>query len=830
MKLKELFNLSKKDPEAFKKEFEKNLPHYEERLANDDLEKEFPDFRDAIALLLSSVTPSKLLSLDFLYFGKNVSEYLSKAFNKDKAAYIDYLKEYPKDSLPPITFQHNPTNLLYYLPYVYDSLYSSSVLSQLDGKSSKQLAELIEIYPPIGKKLYRVLVLGARNETIINLGDWKNQKDAPDTKLFFQKLAEIVPAYREFTQREVQGIHYLDDGGTLSVSEKYITLKPHHATKNALVLYGYDYNGEFSNELDSDAEKLYQAGYNVLVIDARKQVLALEDIPESLIDAKMQDLDLVHINMHGGDPLIIHDTIVSFNNKKKAFLETSVLMHDLFEHILRSVENKDKPLKVVLGSCHSQLAVERLTKMLPTGSEIAALSEDQVLGDKHYYRPSYANHYRGDSGFYVEDKLPLSLGKAAFHFATYPELMASYTYAKIGECIYTPINLPKEEVSKLLESFSKDEVAIEVVKQLGKGEVTTDRLIYEHTIKLLDRVITSEEEYALPSIREKESEEFNEAVAVAGAIYDIYGQCGKKILADSYYIKTEEWKIAEFTAPWIFRTLGKPIMIAYESIFGSEESRGAGIGARESTGSSAPKQQISTPSHIPFPIQSSSDVVTQLQLGMALWSIGQNFISATSKIITSNFGADAKEEEKLSAEFTAKQMLKDTRGKLSVVSTEIAEIRAQSIRILTELWDPDDRKLNENLEREGVSKEHYQQLRLNHQKIKSLYDQSIDKTIELHELQKDLKELSMSETAKKAQITKLEKQCLKLKDQTDKLLGTLQEINRNIDVLPKESWRDFGTLPKKPLYWKRKTLPKNHKKPAIARKDRGNPLSPGHSW
>jgi len=122
---------------------------------------------------------------------------------------------------------------------------------------------------------------------------------------------------------------------------------------------------------------------------------------------------------------------------------------DLFKALVKEIG--EKPLKVMVSSCHSQLLTHKITTTLPAGSEIVTLSEDQVINGEHYVYNSQYDVYTNI--FYGKNTdIRMELAKSIYYFS-YPSFVniQSITYGKLGKCNFrTPVNINKKDIKELL--------------------------------------------------------------------------------------------------------------------------------------------------------------------------------------------------------------------------------------------------------------------------------------------------------------------------------------------------------------------------------------------
>ncbi len=104
--------------------------------------------------------------------------------------------------------------------------------------------------------------------------------------------------------------------------------------------------------------------------------------------------------MHGGDPLLVSDTLLTLNKKFSSFSGSHVLAHDLL-HILVSSTN-GQALKIVVNSCYGQLMTNKALEILPHNSEILTVSDQSYSSNNNYllshldeglHKAAVKNHY-----------------------------------------------------------------------------------------------------------------------------------------------------------------------------------------------------------------------------------------------------------------------------------------------------------------------------------------------------------------------------------------------------------------------------------------------------
>lgn len=235
--------------------------------------------------------------------------------------------------------------------------------------------------------------------------------------------------------------------------------------KKALVIKGYDHNGAFANS-EELITALKNNGYNVLAVDAHKQAISLAEIREKIKLENFNDLDEVYILMHGKNPLVATDTSLLFNKFSLSPFaqEYALTASNLLEAIVEETGNL--PIKVLLASCHGQLAFNQAHKILPTGSELITLSEDQVIEGKHYAIDGHGLQTVHNAVHLIEDFRELAQLSNRHFFMT-----PSPTYQKIGECNpRTSMNFTKNDLETLLSQVAREDVIEKVLTRLGDQE------------------------------------------------------------------------------------------------------------------------------------------------------------------------------------------------------------------------------------------------------------------------------------------------------------------------------------------------------------------------
>lgn len=232
-------------------------------------------------------------------------------------------------------------------------------------------------------------------------------------------------------------------------------------SKKVLVIKGYDYNRGFS-QIEDHVNDLKSKGYEVLFIDANKQPTSLKEIGHQIHKENFSDLDEVYIFMHGSNPIIISDTSLLFNQfsifpyDEEHVITTSKLLNTIVE------STHHRPLKVLLKSCHGQLAFNQAHRILPEGSELVTLSEDQFVNGIHYVFNSHGGQYI--QPYEGSNFREIIQGTRKYNDKLYP----SPTYQKIGVCTpRTTINFSKTELDILLNTIPREKLIEEVLVQLN---------------------------------------------------------------------------------------------------------------------------------------------------------------------------------------------------------------------------------------------------------------------------------------------------------------------------------------------------------------------------
>lgn len=320
---------------------------------------------------------------------------------------------------------------------------------------------------------------------------------------------------------------------TLRTGKNYSLLSSPESQGKVLIIRGYDHNEAFKYK--SEFKLLAQSNYDVLLIDAKKGLITLENIIETIEFNNFSDFEYVIIQMHGGNHSFILDTELSFNNQGSQYSDFSVMASDLLKKLM--FINGYQPIKLFLGSCHSQLATHKLGVVLAEGSEIITAAEDQyVSGEKHTISATAGDYMDLDEIIKTKD-LRKGVAISNYYQAVFANhTQASPTYAKIGVCNFrTAVNLSQKDVTELLSKTTEADVVNLVSIYLDKnGDEKNKQEIRALTKQLLDLFKLSANEHPLLEYRSKpDNAHYQKYLGIAGAIYAIYDQCGNGLISDS---------------------------------------------------------------------------------------------------------------------------------------------------------------------------------------------------------------------------------------------------------------------------------------------------------
>ncbi len=521
------------------------------------------DYKELVTLL------EDLFSTNFIYSGASARcgfvsksiEFLQEAYISDREGYLDFIKNYNVErDLDPIKLNFYGADLyllcnflpsLYNFPALHKAIFhgenrSLEMYSFLGGQQDEDTNQLMRLE---AKAIPTIVEMSDEFTTM--LFSQKEQLRGDDS--FFHRLARaIINSNREVDFDKVGGqtLRSITEIGGWQIlgiqSNKpnqdsvYEILSKDGVIKKALVIYGADHKGAFSD--DKTEINLVNHGYQVLLIDARKQVVAVQDIANAIKESGFNDLDEVYLQMHGGNAWLVHDTILTLNKKGVHTTHKSVMAEDLFEAI--TGETGERPLKVVVSSCHSQLVTHKIAKVLPEGSEVVTLSEDQIVNEEHYVHDGARHHYSANV-YEGKSDVRLELAKSAYYGSG---IIPSITYGKLGECNFrTPVNIDKKDMAQLLSTRSPEEVVTQVVYYLG-GDKENAEAIASSATKLLRLVESSNEANPLLAYRinSEVNQDFAKLLGAASAIYGIYDQCGEGVISDSDFKPAEDHFIAEY--------------------------------------------------------------------------------------------------------------------------------------------------------------------------------------------------------------------------------------------------------------------------------------------
>jgi len=542
----------------------------EEFLNNLDL-NDIGDYKEIASFAVQVITANEFLVRQNLFssqikgraFLENCIKALSEEYHHNKEGYFSSLEHIDMNDLGskeannpylyvlrhflPNFIEYNDTPDSIYKVY-NDKFYDKSSCVP-DWKSMKAImfdlvqysADLIQINPVFAQYIYNAREDWSISNKLSIIEALYNSQIVNDNI----RLQYLVPHGDVAT-------HVLEDS-KINISEKYMFLE-HNAqgAKKALVIYGYDHNGAFAgNEL---VLKLFNNGYDVLVVDARTKTIALSDIKSSILDADFKDLDEVYVEMHGGDPMVISDTLLVMNNKDDYFSGTYnyVTASDLFQLIADLIESK--PIKAIVASCNSQLLTHKIANILPEDSEILTLSENQHVMGKHYNIIGYTQLYDVFNKFIGEDNLGLSVSKIHYYLGDYDSSITyqnnelpSSTYGKIGECNFrASVNVNKEDIAELQSKNNMSDVVLEISEYLSVDD--NQEKVSRDVEDFFDKMLSSDNQYPLFEYRENNDPNFHKYLGISEAMYDIYGQCGNGDIKDSSFVPNEDYWLLENVA------------------------------------------------------------------------------------------------------------------------------------------------------------------------------------------------------------------------------------------------------------------------------------------
>lgn len=522
------------------------------------------DYKEFVTLL------EDLVSVDFLFSSFNARdsfvyrsvEFLQDAYISNRTEYIVFIKGFHVERHfdPKLLNQHGVD--LYLLYNFLPSLYNFPELQKDAFHGDRNSLRLYDFkaHPKQNESMKQQIGSAKIVPTIVEMSDeftkiffsQKGRLIGDDS--FFQNLARaLINSKREVDFDKLDGDllkQMIEVGGWQALGiqsdkpnqdSKYEVLSKDGADKKALVIYGADGNGAFSR--DKTEINLVNSGYQVLLIDARKKAVTVQDIVDAIKESGFNDLDEVYLQMHGGNAWLVHDTILTLNKKGIHTVHKNVMAEDLFEAITN--ETGERPLKVVVSSCHSQLLTHKIANVLPKGSEVVTLSEDQIIDGEHYVYNG-ARHYYSANVYEGKSDLRAEIVKSAYYSSSYA--VPSITYGKLGECNFrTPVNINKKDIAELLSKKSADEVVAHVVYYLDDGREGHEDIAGKVT-KLLKLVESSSKENPLLEYRNNSevNQDFTKLLGVASAIYGLYDQCGEGVISDSDFKPAEDHFVAEY--------------------------------------------------------------------------------------------------------------------------------------------------------------------------------------------------------------------------------------------------------------------------------------------
>jgi hypothetical protein len=527
------------------------------------------DYKEFVTLL------EDLISVDFLFSSASARisfvyrsvKFLQDAYISNRTEYIDFIKSFNVEHHfdPKSLNQHGVD--LYLLYNFLPSLYNFPELQNdaFHGDNHSLSLHSFKAAPKEDESVKQQIDLSAKIvTTIVEMSDgftkmFLSQKKLSGDDSFFQNLARaLINSKREVDFDKLDGDllkQMIEVGGWQALGiqsdkpnqdSKHEVLSKDGADKKALVIYGADSNGAFSK--DKTEINLVNSGYQVLLIDARKKAVTVQDIADAIKESGFNDLDEVYLQMHGGNARLVHDTILTLNKKGVHTVHKNVMAEDLFEVITN--ETGERPLKVVVSSCHSQLLTHKIADVLPKGSEVVTLSEDQIIDGEHYVYNG-ARHYYSANVYEGKSDVRAELAKSAYYSSSYA--VPSITYGKLGECNFrTPVNINKKDIAELLSKKLVDEVVDHVVHYLDDGRESREDIAAK-TTKLLKLVEGSSKENPLLEYRNNSevNQDFTKLLGVASAIYGIYDQCGESMISDSDFKPAEDHFVAEYAMGFV---------------------------------------------------------------------------------------------------------------------------------------------------------------------------------------------------------------------------------------------------------------------------------------
>lgn len=390
---------------------------------------------------------------------------------------------------------------------------------QKDAECPKHLLSLLSLNPDLGKYLYNQLInKNDLNKIYLKDGEFEKVLEAI-AKLNI--LPEAILLHKLITTTKL-GTHSLTPEYSLTNHKTYSIVKGPNNTKKALIIKGYDHNQAFDKITLMSAHKLIDK-YDSITISAQNNTLTLEDIKNAIQESNFQDLELIILDMHGGDPLLVSDTILTLNKKFSSFSGSHVLGHDLLNALVSSTNGQ--ALKIIVNSCYGQLMTNKALEILPRNSEILTFSDQSYIPSGNFLFS------------YLDEEIHKSAVKSHYQQIFNNNIVVSYS--KIDQCnllseeslsktdIYTLLSkVDQNKLTNDLEEYFDDEVSDEVMNLLNLFEQATENM---------------------PLIAMKESDNPNtfKYLSIAGAIQDIYGQCGQKILEDSNFKPQQDSFVGE---------------------------------------------------------------------------------------------------------------------------------------------------------------------------------------------------------------------------------------------------------------------------------------------
>lgn len=379
----------------------------------------------------------------------------------------------------------------------------------------KYLASLLSLNQDLGKHLYDQLI----NENYLKDGEFKKALEAI-TKT--NTVPEATFLYKLITTTKL-GTHSLTPEYSLTNHKTYSRVKGLNNTKKALIIKGYDHNQAFGKITLMSAHTLSKK-YDSITINAQGNTITLKDIKNAIQESNFQDLELIILDMHGGDPLLVSDTLLTLNKKFSSFSGSHVLGHDLLDALVSSTNGR--ALKIIVKSCYGQLSTNKALKILPHNSEILTFSDQGYWPRENFLL------------LYLDKEIHKAAVKHQYHQGSNKNIVVSYS--KIDQCnLMTEDSLSKTDISTLLEKVDQDQLTSDLQKYFGNDQVSTE------VTNLLNLFEQATENMPLIAMRESDNTDTFKYLSVAGAIQNIYGQCGQRILEDSNFKPQQDSFIGE---------------------------------------------------------------------------------------------------------------------------------------------------------------------------------------------------------------------------------------------------------------------------------------------